>query len=147
MEPARGYHRDLTGLPFIPQVGGVIRNTAIAFTPMFDRLRLAGTLEISGYNRPWMKERLENLTTGAADVIEGVAEAHPAGEWAGYRPCTHDGLPVVGEVSAINGLHVATGHAMMGMTLGPYTGEMIARSICGEPEEIDGSLLTPDRFN
>ena len=147
MEPARGYHRDLTGLPNMPKVGGVIRNNAIAFTPMFDRLRLAGTLEIAGYNRPWMKERLENLTTAAAGTIEGVADAHVAGEWAGYRPCTHDGLPAVGPVSAINGLHVATGHAMMGMTLGPYTGEMIAQSICGEPHAIDGSLLNPDRFN
>ena len=147
MEPARGYHRDLIDLPYIPKVGGVIRNTSIAFTPMFDRLRLAGTLEIAGYNRPWMKERLDNLSTGAAESIQGISTAHTVGEWAGYRPCTPDGLPVVGKSSSVDGLHIATGHAMMGMTLGPYTGEMIARSLCGETQDIDDSLLTPDRFN
>ena len=114
---------------------------------MFDRLRLAGTLEIAGYDRPWMKERLKNLTTGAAEMISGIEDATTSAEWAGYRPCTYDGLPVVGNVPSIKGLHIATGHAMMGMTLGPYTGEMIAQSICGEPEEIDRAALAPDRFN
>ena len=59
MQPARGYHRDLRGIPATPHVGGVIRGTSIAFTPMFDRLRLAGTLELAGYDQPWISSRLD----------------------------------------------------------------------------------------
>ena len=68
-------------------------------------------------------------------------------EWAGYRPCTHDGLPVIGRVPNQAGLIVATGHAMMGMTLGPSTGELVAEMVCGETPSIDVSMLAADRFN
>ena len=122
MQPARGYHRDLRGIPATPHVGGVIRGTSIAFTPMFDRLRLAGTLELAGYDQPWISSRLDALSNGAAKVIQGVEEADVVDEWAGYRPCTHDGLPILGAAPELEGLYIATGHAMMGMTLGPYSG-------------------------
>ncbi|MCH2162631.1 MAG: FAD-dependent oxidoreductase [Phycisphaerales bacterium] len=147
MQPARGYHRDLRGIPSIPEVGGVIRGTSIAFTPMFDRLRLAGTLEIAGYDQPWIKDRLTALIDGATRTIQGIDQAELVAEWAGYRPCTHDGLPVIGRVPNQAGLIVATGHAMMGMTLGPSTGELVAEMVCGETPSIDVSMLAADRFN
>ena len=71
------------------------------------------------------------LSNGAAKVIQGVEEADVVDEWAGYRPCTHDGLPILGAAPELEGLYIATGHAMMGMTLGPYSGVVIADLICG----------------
>lgn len=147
MEPARGYHRDLRGLPCPPAVGGVIRGTAIAFTPMFDRLRLAGTLELAGHGRPWIRSRLDALTKGARHMIRDMDRGEIVAEWAGYRPCTHDGLPVVGPTTALQGLFVATGHAMMGMTLGPFTGTLVAEMICGEKPSLQTNLLRTDRFS
>lgn len=146
MQPARGYHRELTGLSSVPSVGGVFRETFIAFTPMFDRLRLAGTLEITDFGRPWTRSRLENLTRAARPYLDGVETGEVTAEWAGYRPCTPDGMPMIGEIPWARGLVVATGHAMMGMTLGPITGRLVAEIVCDGAPSIESPLLDAARF-
>ena len=146
LEPARGYHRELEAVPHTPKTGGVFRETFIAFTPMFDRLRLAGTLEIAGHGRPWTKSRLENLVPAANRYVRDLEEARLGSEWAGYRPCTPDGMPMIGEVPWAKGLVVATGHAMMGMTLGPITGRLVSEVVCDGEPSIQTPLLDPVRF-
>ncbi len=146
MEPARGYHREISGLPAVPKMGGVLRETFIAFTPMYDRLRLAGTLEITGHGRPWTRSRVEKLTGAAHRYLRDLEQGEITAEWAGYRPCTPDGMPMIGEVPWARGLVVATGHAMMGMTLGPITGRLVAESICDGKSSIETPLLDPARF-
>ncbi|MAC20542.1 MAG: hypothetical protein CMJ23_12875 [Phycisphaerae bacterium] len=146
MEPARGYHRELENLSRAPRMGGVLRETFIAFTPMFDRLRLAGTLEITGHGRPWTRSRLENLTRAASAYLRDLEDATVTNEWAGYRPCTPDGMPMIGEVPWAKGLVVATGHAMMGMTLGPITGRLVGEILCDGSPSIETPLLDPVRF-
>ena len=146
LEPARGYHRELEAVPHTPRTGGVFRETFIAFTPMFDRLRLAGTLEIAGHGRPWTRSRLDNLVLAASRYVRELGEARLGSEWAGYRPCTPDGMPMIGEVPWARGLVVATGHAMMGMTLGPITGRLVSEILCDGSPSIETSLLDPVRF-
>jgi D-amino-acid dehydrogenase len=146
MQPARGYHRDYETTEHTPSIGGVIRDTAIAFTPMHDRFRIAGTLELAGFDQPWIPRRLNAITTGAAAMISAVTSSRESADWAGYRPCTPDGLPAVGPVSSIDGLFVSTGHAMMGMTLGPVSGRIIAEQICSVPPSFDHSMLAVERF-
>lgn len=146
MEPARGYHRDVGGLDRAPRMGGVLRETFIAFTPMYDRLRLAGTLELTGHARPWTISRLENLTRAASRYLDGLEEGRVVGEWAGHRPCTADGMPMIGAVPWARGLVVATGHAMMGMTLGPITGRLVSEIVCDGRPSIETPLLDPVRF-
>lgn len=146
MEPARGYHRELTGLDPMPRLGGVLRETFIAVTPMFDRLRLAGTLELAGHGTPWSRRRLDHLTTAAARYLRGVPDATLGDAWAGYRPCTPDGMPVIGEVPWLPGVVVATGHGMMGMTLGPITGRLVSEIVCDGRPSIETPLLEADRF-
>jgi D-amino-acid dehydrogenase len=146
MEPARGYHRELEAVPVTPATGGVFRETFIAFTPMFDRLRLAGTLEMVGHGRPPTRSRLDNLVPAATRYVRDLQDARLGGEWAGYRPCTPDGMPIIGEVPWAKGLVVATGHAMMGMTLGPVTGRMVSEIIAEGEASIESPLLDPVRF-
>jgi D-amino-acid dehydrogenase len=146
MQPARGYHRDLGGLAHVPRLGCVLNETFIAVTPFHDTLRLAGTLEIAGFNAPWLKDRLSHLTDACGRYLEGVDEAEVTSEWAGYRPCTPDGLPAIGGVSSHPGLFVATGHAMMGMTLGPGSGKLLAEAILGEKPSYASPMLSPSRF-
>ena len=64
--------------------------------------------------------------------------------WGGMRPCTPDGLPIMGRSPALSNLIVATGHAMMGLSLGPITGKLVAQLACQETPEMD---LTPLRVN
>ena len=60
--------------------------------------------------------------------------------WAGLRPCTPDGLPYIGRVKTLNNLQVGTGHAMLGWTLGPITGKMLAEEILGEEVSVKSKL-------
>lgn len=145
MQPARGYHVQLDGLPALPSTGCVLHETYVAATPMRGQLRLAGTLEIAPVGRPWMHQRMAALRSGAARYLRGIEDARVVSEWAGYRPCTNDGLPAIGAPQATPGLVVATGHAMLGMTFGPITGKLVAELIDGDPS-YDLTPLSPDRF-
>lgn len=145
MQAARGYHVELTGLATLPSTSCVLHETFVAATPMRERVRLAGTLEIGRPGSPWRRERLAALSRGAARYLHGIESARVTAEWAGYRPCTADGMPVIGATRVPN-LHVGTGHAMMGMTLGPVTGWMLAEAICGAPAAVASPLLAATRF-
>ena len=146
MEPARGYHREILEMDPMPRLGGVLRETYIAVTPMFDRLRLAGTLELAGLDRPWSQRRIDHLTRAAGRYLKGIPAATLGEAWAGYRPCTPDGMPLIGEIPWMPGVVVATGHAMMGMTLGPITGRLVSETICDGQPSIENPLLRADRF-
>ena len=146
MQPARGYHRDLVGLEHLPPRGCVLNETFIAVSPFHGTLRLAGTLELAGYNQPWLADRLEHLTEAGGKYLRGAETAEIAREWAGYRPCTADGMPVIGAARTHQGLFVGTGHAMMGMTLGPGSGKLIAEAVFDERSSMDAPLLAASRF-
>jgi D-amino-acid dehydrogenase len=66
--------------------------------------------------------------------------------WFGFRPCTPDGLPYLGRLGAHPNLIVATGHAMIGISLGPITGRIVADLVAERSPEIDLTLLSPDRY-
>ncbi len=154
MQGARGYHLQFDypehDAPPAPSTGMVLHETFVAITPMKrdgkQQLRLAGTLEIGPLGQPWMPERLGMLVKGSRAYLNGIDKLTPAGEWAGYRPCTSDGMPAIGGVRGKAGLFVATGHAMMGMTLGPVTGKAMAEIVAGEKPCFDVSMLDPARF-
>jgi D-amino-acid dehydrogenase len=94
-----------------------------------------------------VKPRLENLTLSASQFVEGIEGVTSVDDWVGLRPVTPDGLPVVGPAPEVDGLWVANGHAMLGLTLGPVTGRLLAQWILdGAPSE-DLSLLRPQRFS
>ena len=66
--------------------------------------------------------------------------------WRGLRPCSPDGLPYVGRTARYTNLAIATGHAMMGLSLGPITGKLMAEILSGEKPSIKIQLLDPDRY-
>jgi D-amino-acid dehydrogenase len=146
MMGARGYHIQLRNLPMLPTTGMVLHETFVAVTPMRDELRLAGTLEIDRLDQPWRRERLEKLPRGALAYLQGIDQAKRVTEWAGYRPCTSDGMPVLGFGRRAPNVLLAGGHAMMGMTLGPVTGKAAAELLFGERPCFDVSMLAADRF-
>ena len=66
--------------------------------------------------------------------------------WRGLRPCTPDGLPIVGRPAGLANVTLATGHAMMGLTLAPITGRLVAELLAGERPSLDLRPLSPNRF-
>ncbi len=147
LQAGKGYHRDFPrrGAPSM-HIACVFAETSVFCVPMGAFTRLAGTLEFSGVNHEMRRGRLEQLTTAAKRYVEGVWDAPPRSEWCGLRPCTPDGMPFVGPVPGQDGLFVATGHAMLGLTLGPVTGQIIADQVLEGRTRLPADRLRVDRL-
>jgi len=149
LQAAKGYHRDCEaakGTPPLLRYACVLGENMVFCTPMDGFVRLAGTLEFSGLNHEIRRPRLEQLTNASKRYLNGLAEVAFRSEWCGLRPCMPDGLPAVGSVTKIPGLFIATGHAMLGLTLGPITGKLIAEYVLDGTPSINLAPLSPERF-
>ena len=146
IEPAKGYSIDVdrpAGLPDLPLCVG---EPHVVLTPMGDGLRLGSTLELAGWDMRLRPKRLAHLRKAAARVL-GLAEDGPVRQvWRGPRPLTPDGLPVIGRSPRHGNVVLATGHCMLGLSLGPVTGRLVAEVCGGETPSLDLGLLRPDRF-
>lgn len=100
----------------------------VACTPVGDRLRIAGMMEFRKVDAPADPRRIKALVGEASRLLSGAHLDQREDEWVGARPCTADGLPLIG---ASNDPHVfiAGGHGMWGITLGPVTGKLLAEQI------------------
>jgi D-amino-acid dehydrogenase len=142
----KGYHLDLERAPGDPHVPISFEEAHVIATPLPDRLRLSGTLELAaGLDTSINRPRLEAIRSAAARLL-GLRERKELEVWSGLRPCTPDGLPVIGRPSGIEPLVLATGHARKGLSLAPITGRLVAEFVVGEKPSIDLEPFTPDRF-
>jgi D-amino-acid dehydrogenase len=146
IQPAKGYsltyRRPARGpaIPLLPAEG------RFSVTPMGEFLRFGGTLELAGMDLSINRRRVEALRRKALDCIQGAEDLELLEIWRGLRPCTPDGLPLVGRSRRFGNLVLAAGHAMVGMSLGPVTGRLVARLVAGGAPPADIRLLDPDRF-
>jgi D-amino-acid dehydrogenase len=147
MQAGKGYHRDVTRPTPCLKVATVFTERHVAVTPLGDVLRLAGTVEFSGINHRLVQKRLDMLTVAARKYLRGIGPTQTVSEWCGLRPCTADGLPVVGWAPGLAGVFVATGHARMGLTLGPITGRLVSECILDGRPSVNISPLRADRFD
>ena len=105
----------------------------VACTPLGDRLRVAGMMEFRPPGAPLDQRRVEAVVEAARPFLQGVDLDDRQDEWVGSRPCTPDGLPLIGATQSPR-VQVAGGHGMWGMTLGPATGQLLARTmVTGRP--------------
>jgi D-amino-acid dehydrogenase len=112
--------------------------------PMGSRLRLTGGLVLGRPEQRGDPRRVAAIRRVAATYV-GVT-AQPRLEWSGLRPCTPDGLPIVGAHPRADRVVLATGHGMLGVTLGPLTGRLVAGLVAGTAEHPALPRLSPGRF-
>lgn len=126
----------------------ILIEARIAVTPMDNGVRFGGTMELGGTSRRPNLRRVEGMKRSIARVFPRFQPDVFAGApvWRGFRPCSPDGLPYVGRTQAAPNLLVATGHAMMGMSLGPVTGALIADLAAGRPPRLSLDPYDPDRY-
>lgn len=117
----------------------------VVAAPLGDRLRVAGTMEFDGTDR-FRPERIQAIVRRLGPLFRDVDLTHRTEEWMGPRPMTPDGLPILGPLAAHPRVVLATGHNMLGVTLGPVTGAVIADLVCGDGPGIDLSPFAPGRF-
>jgi glycine/D-amino acid oxidase-like deaminating enzyme len=100
----------------------------VACTPLGDRLRIAGMMEFRHPRAPLDPRRIRAIVDAVRPFLHGVDLDDRRDEWVGSRPCTPDGLPLVGATASPR-IYVAGGHGMWGVTLGPVTGMLLAQAI------------------
>lgn len=148
IQPAKGYSVTYSDPAETPNLPYVLSETKVAVTPMNGQVRCAGTLELAGFDGSVDTRRATPILEEAARYVPHVSPDAPEQEevWTGFRPCTPDGLPVIGRVPSIDNLVVATGHGMMGVSMSAVTGQLVTDIVQGEPPSLDPSPLSPTRF-
>lgn len=125
----------------------ILMEKKIAVTPMEGFTRFAGTMEFSGINHNIRKERVEAIAKGVEEYYQGLELPEEAKKKAqcGLRPVSPDGLPYIGRPKNIDNVTIATGHAMMGWSLGPATGKLVTEIISGDKLSMDIAPFDPGR--
>ncbi len=146
IEGGKGYHVDLERSVTDPGVPVYIQEARVIATPFSDRLRLAGTLQLTGLDMTLDRVRVNATLRAGIRTLRAVEPGRVRGVWRGIRPCTPDGLPIIGRSDRVANVVFATGHAMKGLHLAPETGRLVAEVIT-EPG-TSGNLVpfSPDRF-
>ena len=148
MQAGKGYSLTLPNPRQLPQLCTILTEARVAVTPMGSSLRVGGTMEIAGLNEDINPVRVRGIVKALpkyypafrAEDFEGIQP------WRGLRPCSPDGLPYVGRTAKFANLTLATGHAMMGLSLAPITGKLVGQILANEKPALDLGLLSPDRF-
>jgi D-amino-acid dehydrogenase len=145
VQPAKGYSLTVPAPPDGPALPMILTEEKITVTPMPGRLRFAGTLALSGLDDSVDARRLAPIRRLAA-AYAPEAEVAAAVPWSGFRPCSPDGLPIVGRSPRHANVTVATGHGMMGLTLAPVTGALVAALLGGPPPPVPLAPFRAERF-
>ena len=126
----------------------ILCEAKVAVTPIGNGLRFGGTMQIGELNQSIDPRRVHGILKSIPDYMPRFRMQHFDGiqPWCGLRPVSPDGLPYIGRTSAWGNLTIATGHAMMGLSLGPITGELVNQVLHGRPTKINIERLSPDRY-
>jgi D-amino-acid dehydrogenase len=123
----------------------MLQESRVAVTPLDGRLRFAGTMQFAGLDESIDRRRVASVHRGGIRMLPAWRESSVAKIWSGLRPCTPDGLPLIGWLRDDLPVALATGHAMLGLTLAPVTGELVADLVDGTDRE-ELAMLHPGRF-
>jgi len=146
LEGGKGYHVDVEARPGDPQMPIWLHENRVVITPLDDRLRIAGTLELTGTDNDVDARRVDAIVGAARRAMPELGSRRPLNVWRGLRPCTPDGLPVIGRVPKLDNAIVAAGHGMWGLQLAPLTGQLVGDIAVGDESEHDLHPLRPERF-
>jgi D-amino-acid dehydrogenase len=148
MQPGKGYSMTLKDPVELPKVCSILVESKVAVTPIGSSLRFGGTMQLGELNESIDPRRLTGILKSIPQYMPNFKPSHFEGiqPWVGLRPVSPDGLPYIGRSRGISNLVVATGHAMMGVSLGPITGELVGQILSDEPTSIDLQLASVDRF-
>jgi D-amino-acid dehydrogenase len=128
LQAGKGYSLTLPDPPELPTICSIFVEAKVAITPMDGKLRFAGTMEVGGLDLSINPARVRGIVKSVHSYFPKFCEADFDGvkPWAGLRPVSPDGIPYLGRPVKFPNLIVATGHAMMGLSLGPVSGRLVA---------------------
>ena len=149
MVAGRGYSITLENSPYKINHPIILSEARVAITPIGqNKIRFGGTLEMTSLNTPPKMKRVKGILESIKKYFPEFDIPMPSQEnvWHGYRPCSADGLPYIGTASGYKNLVVATGHSMLGLSLGAGTGKLVSEIINAQPLSMNIAPFNPDRF-
>jgi D-amino-acid dehydrogenase len=149
IRPGKGYSVDYSPAPVQLKTSLTLEDARVAVTPLNGFLRLAGTMEFGDLEETINATRVAAIQRAACESLRHW-DNHPPGAgapWAGLRPMTPDGLPIVGPLPRFGNAFIASGHGMLGLTLAPGTAELVTAQILGQTTPAISESIAPQRFS
>jgi D-amino-acid dehydrogenase len=149
LQAGKGYSLTLPSPPELPQLCSIFAEAKVAITPMDGSLRFGGTMEVGGLDLSINPARVRGIVKSVHAYFPKFSESDFEGvkPWAGLRPVSPDGVPYLGQVPGLTNLLAATGHAMMGLSLGPVSGRLVADLLAGDAPFRPIEAMDAGRFS
>ncbi|MYC84953.1 MAG: FAD-dependent oxidoreductase [Acidimicrobiia bacterium] len=146
IQAGKGYSMTVAAPRQGPRNNLLIGDRWVAVNPIGDKLRLSGWLELGRLDTRPSLRRLAQVEANARSRVRLDPELTVLERWAGLRPVTPDGLPMIGRSSGWRNVTYAVGHGKLGLSHGPLTGRLVAQIICDRPTDLDLEPFSPRRF-
>jgi D-amino-acid dehydrogenase len=148
MQSGKGYSFTLDEVSKNIRIPTLLLEGRVAATPIGTSLRFGGTMEIGNTDRSVNMNRVRGIVETIPMYYPEMKIDVPSAKavWSGLRPCSPDGLPYIGKSSKFSNLIIATGHSMMGMSLGPATGKLVTEIVNEVASSMDVTPFNPERF-
>lgn len=146
LQPARGYCVTAGRPRGAPRLPVLLSEGRVAVMPLGDRVRFGGTLELAGMDGAVSRRRVEGIRRTVQEYLPRLESTETLEVWSGLRPCTPDGLPLIGRAEPYRNLSIACGHGHIGMGLAPITGRLIAQIVAGERPDMDLAPFRVGRY-
>lgn len=146
--PGKGYSFLVDDTAKNMHIAALLCEAKVSVTPMGGRIRFGGTMEIDAINDRINLNRVRGIVESIPKYFPDLHPDLPATKdiWYGFRPCSPDGLPYLGNSKSLSNLTVATGHGMMGVSLGPATGKLVSELINGTKLSMDINPFSANRY-
>jgi D-amino-acid dehydrogenase len=146
IQPGKGYSITMPRPALCPTHPMVFEEHRVAVTPMKSGYRLGSTMEFAGYDATLNRRRLNLLKEGARHYLQEPYGDLVEEEWYGWRPMTPDSVPIIDRSSALANVLIAAGHNMLGLSMAPATGKLVAEMLSGGKTHLDPSPYALARF-
>ena len=148
LQPGKGYSHTYDHVEKNLKYPAILVDGRCAITPWKQRLRIGGTMELSGINNRVLIKRMQGIYESARNFYPGLTIDFPPADkiWNGLRPVTPDGLPYIGRVNNFENVIVAGGHAMLGISEGTGTGKLVSGITQHKTTSVDISAFKPQRY-
>jgi D-amino-acid dehydrogenase len=149
IEPAKGYSLTFKRPARCPETPFNLAEARVFYTPMADTVRLSGTLALCGFDLSIDRRRTQAILNAVPEYLPDFdpRTLELVEIWRGLRPCSPDGLPYIGRPARYDNVIIAAGHGMLGISLAPITGKIIAQLTENEIPPIDMAAVSIERFN
>jgi D-amino-acid dehydrogenase len=146
IQPGKGYSLTMSRPAICPSVPLIFPETRVAVTPFQSGYRLGSTMEFAGYDDSIRPERIQLLRDGAAGFLHEPYCEPVLEQWFGWRPMTFDSVPIIDRSPRYENVLIAAGHNMLGLSMAPATGKLVAELVAGATPHIDPAPYRASRF-